>query len=344
MENKNLILNYNESEEDNNSEIINFEEGLKMEIDNLFEEIDIDEEFKKAQNISTSNIILSDCSKLIPSLQINEYVIGPYNSLLIRSINTFVPDLFRVCWFVPGIGVPEICPTIDNIIRTIFFNQTLIDENLLKAFLYFGFSSDINTNYGITVPSPKSVDYYDLSLFLKNFYKNLFTEDIDNFYDFTNHFFQRYKNNTLLSQLIFFRFIINRAHENTTLGKVNCPYIVPWNATAVCRGFQLYDLKAINYTLDITLLNNIYTLFNTWLGNVQVLGTSVESGNTLLQYVQNFFLVLLYTGQVFEDIVVEFSYRITKKCYCKKPYMSLQYFQKCKELYQIYIENKKRLG
>ncbi len=185
---------------------------------------------------------------------------------------------------------------------------------------------------------------------MKNFNRNLYTENVGNFYDFTNFFFQKYKNNSIFSQLIYFRFIIDKAHQNTTTGKINCPYIIPWDATVTCRDFVLYSFSQLNYTFDITLLNNIYTLYNTWLGNVKTIVTGVADIPTsrtrfrFTDFVQNFFTVLLFTGQVFEDVVVEFSYKITKKCYCKRPYMTQQYYNKCLELYQIYIENKKRLS
>ncbi len=328
------------------------ENELKEEIDTMFYEMDLDEQIKETTNLEMvqQKNYVSDCSILIPSVQVNEYILGPYNSLLAKSLNTYIPDLFRKCWLTPGIGIPEICPTINNNNRTIFFNQELIDENILKAFVYFGFSSNIYENYGITVPIPKTAQYSDFELFLKNFYKDLFTENYGNFYDFTNHFFQKYKFNSLFSQLIFFRYIINRAHENTTTGKVNCPYIIPWDATVTCRDFKLYTFQQLKYVFDITLLNNIYTLYNLWLGNVKniVTGKAGVTNNrtrfAFTDYLQNFFITLLYTGQVFEDVVLEFSYTITKKCYCKRPYMTQEYYNKCLELYQIYIENKKRLS
>ncbi len=337
-------------EETENIEDMELEDNLKIEIDSIFYEIDLENQINDAENLLLSNnnsyINTYDCSKPIPSIQTNEYVLGPYNTLLVKSLNSYIPDLFRKCWLTPGIGIPEICPSIYTNARTIYFIPDLIDENLIKAFIYFGFSSNIYQNYGITVPYPQNLEYFDANLFFRSFFKDLYSENVGNFYNFTNHFTQKYRKNTLFSQLIFFRIKLNQAHNNTLSGKVNCPYMVPWDATSACNGYQLLNISELNELLDITLLNNIYTLFNLWLGNIDEFGNSnIPDTKTIStkQYFQNFFKVLLYTGQVFEDVVIEFSYRITKKCYCKRPYMTLEYYNKCKSLYQIYIENKKRL-
>lgn len=333
---------------------------LGIELDDLFYHITMEEKIDNLANAETDfeNMIESlpdnSCSIRIPSFQVNGFIQGPYANLLIRSINSYTPDLFRLCWLSPVTGgIPYICPQLVlNKIRTISFIQGIIDIDILKAFIYFGFSSNINTNYGVTVKYPMNNTFYrNLASYMKSINTNLYQENIDNFTDFTGYFYDKYPPYTLFAQLVNFVETINKAHNYSSVGNTICPYVIPWEATFSCVGTQIFNINQSGYQFNITLLNNVYALYYNWLGTRSDLGYGQFGsigGGTLLsglisQYYEIFFKVLAATSQVFEDIVIEFSYKITKKCYAKRPYMTQIYYDKCVELYKIYEDNKRRL-
>jgi hypothetical protein len=292
----------------------------------------------------TENNPLNSCSVQIPSFQRDVFLLGPYNVLLFRSLNSYVPDLFRVCWFIEGINVPDICPNITTTTETLSFNQKMINPTLIKSFLYFGFSSNILTNYNITVPYPKNNDYYrNLLDIFKNMDSNIIHENYENFDDFTGYFISKYPNYTLLYQISEFIYKINITYNYSISGKSGCNYFIPWEATFLCKGIQLLTINQLKYSLDQSLLINIYQLFYQWLSGTSTLNIDDSAANRLI-FFQNFFEVLNYAREVFQDVVIEYSYKTTQKEYCKKEYMSPIYFQRCKELYQIYTQNKIRLG
>lgn len=339
-------------------------EELGLEINELFFQIDMEEKIdnlgKSIENendnfekLMVENSInnLSSCSIALPSIQVNGFIQGPYANLLIRAINSYTPDLFRLCWLIPNTGVPYICPTLVlNKIRSFTFIQSIIDIDIIKAFLYFGFSSDINTNYKITVKYPMNNEHYrNLAIYLKSVNQNLYQENIDNFTDFTGYFYAKYPPYTLFAQLVRFTVELSKAHSYSTAGNTLCPYVIPWQATFLCAGTQIFDIKQVNYQFNITLLNNIYALYYNWLGTTKTANiNALENDNLFEKYVSQyyvvFFKVLAATSEVFEDVIIEFSYKTTQKYYVKRPYMTQPYYDKCVELYKIYEANKINLS
>lgn len=304
---------------------------------------DIDNTLQENQLYGNENDVFNSCSVQIPTFQKDIFLLGPYNVLLFRSLNSYVPDLFRVCWFTEGINVPDICPNITTPTQTLSYNQKTINSLLIKSFLYFGFSSNIYTNYNITVPYPRNNVYYENMLrVLKNLDSNLIHENYGNFDDFTGYFIRKYPDYTLLYQLSEFIYKINITYGYSVAGKSGCNYFIPWEATFLCKGTELLTINQLKYSLDKSLLVNIYQLFYQWLSGTSTLNVDSSVSNRLI-YFQNFFEVLNYAREVFQDVVIEYSYKMTQKEYCKKEYMSPVYFERCKQLYQIYIQNKIRL-
>lgn len=311
------------------------ENQLLEEIDYVFAEND---DLEKIQ-YKTGGTQLSNCSLGIFTVQVNIFVIGPYNRLLIRSLNSFVPDLFRKCWYQKEASVPSICPLISIPPKTYLFFQFNISETLIKSFLYFGFSSDYKTNYNLTKPYPiKNIEFNLLYQFLNNFNNGIYSENWGNFTDFPVFFMSKYPEYTLIYQLVKFYSIISKAKAYSSRGLVGCFGTIEWEATFVCRGGTPLNLATYNPQLDVAFLRNVYDNYQTWLANY-FQGRIVLSSFT--QSFENFFLVLNYAREVFRDITQQFSYIATQKYYVQPEYMKPQYFQKCLELYQIYTENKK---
>ncbi len=307
--------------------------------DNIKLEGEVDETLNN--NLSSSGVT-SNCSVGIPSFQTPILISGPSNAILGKYINSYTPDLFRKCWFVKDINIPDICPAIVINSQTYSFLQSLIDPKTIKGFLYFGFSSNIYTNFLIDTNNRRINEYIqeDYLNFLQKFKENLFTENYGNFDGFPFFFAKTYPSFTLMNQIFKFLYAISRYHTASLIGKIPCNYVMPWEASILCEN-RIQTINDLNFTFSISLMNNIYQIYNQW-GSGALKG---ENGTFIDFFVfyQNFFKVLDIAKEVFTDVVLEFSYKITKKEYCKKPYMSRQNFIHCKELYKLYRENKLRL-
>ncbi len=318
------------------------ERRINEEVDRTLEENEIylmnDE--KDLRKGYTAN----SCSLEFVQYQAKIFVQGTYNSALLRTgngLNTFVPDLFRQCYLTPNIQVPDICPLIFSFTGEIFiYFQKIIDKDLIKGFLYFGFSSDYRTNYNITQKYPIKEPFYgNLKRYFDNFQRNSPYETSGSFTDFVSVFIGKYPPYTLLNQLIDFYTQMNYYHSNSLLGKTTCGYRIPWEGSILCTDRPL-TTTYFDFKVQLALMNNIYNLYNEWAANRQY---QTYQGD-ITSRASTFFTILTLVLEVFEDVYVEFSYDQTKKYYCKKPYMSQQNYQKCVDLYGIYTDNKIRFS
>jgi len=314
-------------------------EELTNEIENVMIENEIDNEMNNETFMYSS----SNCSTPIPSIQIPLILYTPANNIFAKYINSYTPDLFRKCWFVPNINIPDICPNININSKTISYIQDILPENIIKAFLYHGFSSNINDEFfDLRKFKPNTFDYQEYIVYLNEIKKELFTENYGNFNGFGYFFTKRYPGYTLLNQISYFIFSINKFHNYSLNGKFPCNYTMPWEASILCEN-KIYTLNQLNFTFNIALMNNIYQLYNVWSGKNSSNQTINQKFDVFFNY-RNFFQVLLYTQEVLRDVHLEYTYLTTQKEYCRKEYMNRQYFLKCVELFKQYKENKIRLS
>lgn len=309
-------------------------------------EVELDDEIQKTFEANdVQNYTPNNCSTLVNQPFVPLLVNSPSNTILAKYIGAYTPDLFRQCWLSPGIELPDLCPTVEinSILYT--FDQKLIDKDTIKAFLYHGFSSNIYTNYIAEnlyqkkAPYPNAA-YQDFILFINHFQKELYTENYGNFESFGYYFIQKYPRYTLMNQLLQFIFEISRFHGASTTGKILCNYYLPWNASLSCKA-EIYTTNQLDLSLSPPIMNNVYQLYNQWqAGSLQGSnGTFVD----IFFFYQNLFITLDIFKDVFRDVVLQFSYQITKKEYCPKPYMTKRAYLECAKLYQIYTDNKLRL-
>ncbi len=312
----------------------------------LYPEIPLDEELKntfQANNVENYNP--NTCSKLVNTIFVPLLVNSPSNAILAKYIGSYTPDLFRQCWLSPNIELPFICPTVEINSLLYTFEQNLIEKDLIKGFLYHGFSSNIYTNYIAEnlyhkkAPFPNA-SYQDFILFINHFQKELYTENYGNFESFGYYFIQKYPRYTLMNQLLQFIFEISRFHGASTTGKILCNYYLPWNASISCKS-EIYTTNQLDLSLNAPIMNNVYQLYNQW--QAGTLNNSSSTTIDIFYYYQNLFITLDIFKDVFRDVVLQFSYEITKKDFCPKPYMTKKAYLECAKLYQIYIDNKLRL-
>ncbi len=310
----------------------------KTEIEELKEEIEymMEENEKMQMNEGFSK---ASCSIQLPIFQNPLFLSGPGNTILSKFYSSYTPDLFRQCWLSPNINYPQICPNVNINSNVTSYLQKLIEPNLIKAFLYFGFSSNIFTNYNIPI-GKRNPENESFLLFLNDFKKNLFTQNYGNFDGFAFYFINKYPSYTLLYQISIFIHQIGRYHLASSVGTIACNYRIPWEASALCID-KIYTLNELNFTFNIALMNNIYQTYTVWSSNPK--NNKLTLLTFFLEY-RSFFEILDYTKEVLTDVVLQFSYQSTKKEYCIKEYMKPKYYQECLRLYEIYKENKLRLS
>lgn len=280
------------------------------------------------------------CSIRIPPLQLPFSVFGPSNTLAAKYPNSYIPDLFRQCWLIKNIELQYLCPNIKEGPLVVSYLQKVIEDDIVKAFLYHGFSSDIFTNYSQMKIDPTSPLYTDYIIYLNEFERNIFTQNYGSYDNFAYYFFNKYPPYTLLQQLSFFLFVIFRAHNYSITGKVPCTYTVQWDATLVCAEGRVKTIRELGFFFDTPILNNIFETYNYWFSkNGQYRGISFLISAFLLR-IGDFYQVLNLTKQVLRDVMLEFFYKQTQKTNCPQKYMSAAHYQECVRLYTIYTENK----
>lgn len=111
-------------------------------------------EIQNEINNVLDNILPELC--YVPYSNLNNYYIDGFsNNNTVLNFSYLIPNLFRKCYMANTLLIPNICPTFVYNSRTFEFIPVLIDENLIKSFLYFNFPCNIH-------------DYDPSNNFLKN--------------------------------------------------------------------------------------------------------------------------------------------------------------------------------
>jgi len=278
--------------------------------------------------------------------------------------NSVSPDLFRQCFTTKvdksGQGAFD-CPfTVDSdeyidynfYTGTKVYSPKIIDDNTIKAFLYFGYSA----------PSLKYVESIDGdTIYLKNSEvlkfnritkvsnnNSMTTKQTEDYLDnhqlmFLQYFRIRYPPVTLLYQLINFYLKSENTHDYLLSNKrYICNTELYWEYTLICN-----ERTRRSFKIDISelSLSALYIQFKNYLGNGSCNRFNCE-----------FFRILSLAINVFTDVQLDFlqtrnamrmplynknNYICTKRC--KKNYMSNYYKRRTRELYNKYITNKSEL-
>ena len=105
----------------------------------------INKYFKNNNILSTEvDKIFDDLTKYncsIPYEYSNNVTLNGIELNYVNIINLvyLIPNLFRKCYCNDNITVPSICPKFTFKYNITFYYPLLIDENLIKSFLYFNF-------------------------------------------------------------------------------------------------------------------------------------------------------------------------------------------------------------
>lgn len=288
-------------------------------------------------NCSSSTV----CNSSINSKQfMNSYTnfVDNYFILLMMT-----PDILRQCWYNSPFVVNQtwFLNITNNAYNQILLKQCLLDKNIIKAFMFFGFSdivADTLTNFDIALNTLNNLSIFTKEEFVNylNFVINKFTLNYNDGHanQFINFFLSNYDNTTLIYKIISFIMYCNKAYEYTQLNKTLCEY--SYNLEFTVGNINNELLTENVYILNqpnLTMIHRLLTLYN----NAAV----ITSDNPLFSLQNTIIQIMVYGIEVYSDLQQIFYYIQQSKCYCIKDYMSVAYFKECVRLYKIFSSNKK---
>ena len=294
-----------------------------------------------------------------------------------RFSDLFVPDLFRTYY------ISEVHSSISDLYYYLYDNQKapneinlttgeytnnvyidpLIDSNILKAFIYFGYSAT-NFNEVLSFTDNKvHLNNNDIFLLNKLIYNNnnitlLHTEQEAfhseyNIGEFKNYIIKNYSSNTLFYQLINFMTLITKSYNSFIDSQSYIKqFTIQWEYSF---NYNSSTGKINNNTiLRSTDIINIYKQFIKFTTNTSEENCEYTVNTSGIQFHYKFCQMLIYALQVYSDVYSEFLYNHlnvqgaplytesqSEKCYVKSEYMSESYYNRTKRYYETYLENKK---
>ena len=353
MSNTNTLDDYIKSLED--------DPNLKNEVENLL------------NNTETN---YNNCSYNVKELIITPTTIGlsflaNYN--FVNIINMLIPDLFLECTTASYkndaerlIYLQQACPIIsyktpqteeslNKVIRkyqkiNIQLNiQRTIDLELIAAFMYFNFTSDYRTG------NSQFSRLFSLEERVQEYLLNKPSNNSSKYTDPQVIFSELYSSDSLLIQIINFSNKLNEVLNYNKNGLNVCQYFIPW----------LFTYNCLQYNYESTSKFYPYTSFNTnkslyameysdlfYLSNMN--NSSSNSINVLLETlykytndpeliklikVSNIFTIIQIALDVYNNILMQISYILSKKIYVTSAYQNPINLFKCLNLYYNYVKN-----
>ncbi len=338
---------------------INNNKNLIGEIESIFQDNEIYEEISLNENnfqecsIVTKPIILPNISGLL--------FFRNYN--ILQCGNIIIPDIFRICFSIPpsifkdNINFTVICPKIgivgsnNNLNFTKQRVQRLLPDNVIKAFLYFGYSSELNTN----------IAFNNLVERINNFIQSK-NNNPDKFYNIDYLFNIIYSKDTLIRQLLDFNSTLNYIREPEIDGTNFCNNKLNWLFSYYCytrdiNNYNVYnnidsnnvfsyaDLSLLNYLLDESNENfsaqKIFIfLDNIGKNNPQYIDSIKEFEKEIkILIVNNIFKVINLANEVKLYIYEVIQNILSNKIYNEKIYSSQEFFNITEKLYSNYVQN-----
>lgn len=278
-----------------------------------------------------NNLIKYNCS--IPYNFSNNSNINGIEVEYVNLINLviFIPNLFRKCYVDDSISIPGVCPKFTFSSTVTFYYPLLIDKNLIKSFLYFNFPSNIYN--------------YTFSDGIKNILEvqsNIGNKKINttsgSYTTQTEIFSILYNKNSLLNQLVLFNKYINSTDFYVNNSKLINNFKVIWDFTSSC----------LSYTSSI---NDTYIIGNNSRNNIisEVTGKNLFDIKSAIysstpsisnsSFLKTIYIILYYAEEVYQDVLLEISYFMNSKEYCKKDYMNINNIPELISMYNIFYKN-----
>ena len=319
----------------------------------IYEEIGLNGNNFQDCSLSTKPIILPSIAGLL--------FFRNYN--ILQCGNVIIPDIFRICFSIPPIifnkkqNFTLICPKIGIVGGNNDFNfssqrvQRLLPDNIIKAFFYFGYSSDLNTDISFK-NLEEQINNYILS-------KN---NNPDKFYNVEYIFNTIYSQNTLIQQILSFSSTLKYIRNTEIDGTNFCNYKVGWLFSYYCYTrqinkynifnnidnnsiFSYSDLTLLNYVLDESNENfsieKIFLFLNRISENNPQFNESVQEFEKELTVLvlNNIFNLIKLANEVKQYIFEVIQNILSDKQYKELIYSSPIFFNITQKLYSNYVKN-----
>lgn len=292
----------------------------------------------------------------------------------LQAANVIIPDIFRLCIIKEPSSYGSIAQSTRSFPKlrityedeslglgafTLTRFQTLIPENIIKAFLYFGYSSNFeNTNIN-------DIDFLEKKI--ANII-NTSTSTSSSYTDPNIIFNEIYGDNSLIQNMVQLHNILEKVKTEktdfTNIGNFNLPYLFSYYMILdVGIGFKFNpfnfsnfrdqkttalsysDLVYLNFVKklikdDLTLDNFILLLNQNILGE-KIDENVIDSLQKAVVFIKNnnIFNIIDYAFQVKQYILKVISYNLNKKTYKLEKYAKPVYFLISKKIYCNYAKN-----
>jgi hypothetical protein len=322
--NKSIINFINNNYANNNKNNVNL--IIESEINDILDNINDNPCSYKYITINTQTI-------LGISTNVNKSII---------DLTYLIPNLFRKCYLQKNINLPYVCPKYTDGNTIINYFPYLLEEDLIKSFLYFNFpASYINKS---NIPNNISI-IKNLEKLVKKRIKTVGQSITPN--QIINNL---YSQNSMLLQLINFQNYINASNYSLNVTKNISSFKIKWDITISCFSYtndinnsyivinNTNDPNDKYSTIDPYTANNIYDIKLSFV-NMFFNNNTVNDNNIIILYYQNIYTILNYVLDVYNDIILEIQSYQEGTQYCKKPYMNNTNIPILLKLYNIFYNN-----
>ena len=337
----------NENINQSNNEILKYLEKNLLEkfINDNFtnEELDIT---KKEINYIFNNLISDKC--YILKLNSNQFSIsGLSNNISNYDFIFLIPNVLRQCYVLDRLVIPNICIKYIRENNIYQFYPKLLDEEIIKSFLYFAVPVNITfvENYYSNIYSIINIDKSILEIKKINTTYGSYTTAVE-IYNMI------YGNNTLLSNLVNFKYYIEKSYNENIISIIDNNFNINWEFTQGCINNSLYVKDTyINGNVKLEYKLTSITAYNIYkINNILTSESNNESNNDFNNdlYIKNYIDKILFSNlnyllkiafNVYQDIITEIQYRMNGLKYCKKSYMDKSNIPLLLELYKNFYNN-----
>lgn len=312
-----------------NNEIINF---INTNFTNLLQNNSIKSEVNYIINNLKKNICYIPFPELI-SYNING-IANDNNGIILSYL---IPNLFRQCYINDSVNIPSICPSFVYINTTTHFIPLLIDEKLIKSFLYFNFPVNISV-----YNNNSNNNFLEKIIRLK--YELLKKKKNTTYQSYTNSivlYNEIYSYNSMLSQLISFNNYLTNTNYSVNNDITTNIFTVLWDFTNKCLCYDgiLNDTYITGNNYYNTVIQNSYGNIIYLINNINFNADNIDLPIYKYFLKNNLITLLKYVSEVFQDILLQFKYFISGEEYCEKDYMNIEILPELLRLYKNYYNN-----
>lgn len=301
------------------------------------------DQFNNEINEIFNNLINEKCyyAKTSPSTYSTNGISNQANS---NNYSFLIPNLFRLCYVQDNLYIPNICNLFVHNNINYNFLPKILDENTIKAFLYFNFPVNIKNSGNINYLISKII-YIDKGLTELDLKKRNTTYSS---YTLAISIYNELYKDSMLTNLINFSSFITNTPSVITQNLVVNDFNISWDFTNYCTCYSTdvlnntYISGNFKYNAKVTSVD-AFNIYNIGFIYEQALLYNNDQLDTELFLVENYiFPILKYANYVYQDILLQIQYFISGSFYCRKKYMNVENIPNLLSLYNKFYLNQIR--